>query len=174
MAITRFIRGFIEKILPTPIEVIEGTIRLSQDGSLYQYIWISTKGHLSVFIGGALGFILGLINGLIPVASKFLDTSIQMIRTIPHLALIPLVILWFGIGEQAKIFLVALGVAFPIYLNTYHGIRNVDKGLIEMGKVYGLKRIFAVFTDFITRGVAVNLSWCTLCIRYHVDVANCG
>ncbi|MET3321496.1 aliphatic sulfonate ABC transporter permease SsuC [Peribacillus butanolivorans] len=146
-----------KKILPTPIEVIEGTIRLSQDGSLYQYIWISTKrAFIGFFIGGALGFILGLLNGLIAVASKFLDTSIQMIRTIPHLALIPLVILWFGIGEQAKIFLVALGVAFPIYLNTYHGIRNVDKGLIEMGKVYGLKG-FSLFSKILLPGALPSI-----------------
>ncbi len=57
-----------------------------------------------------------------------------------HLAIIPLVILWFGIGEEAKIFLVAIGVFFPIYLNTFHGIRTVDKGLIEMARVYGLSQ----------------------------------
>jgi sulfonate transport system permease protein len=67
-----------------------------------------------------------------------LDTAVQMLRNIPHLALIPLVILWFGIGEEAKLFLVALGVFFPIYLNTFHGIRTVDAGLLEMGRVYGL------------------------------------
>ena len=54
------------------------------------------------------------------------DTTLQMVRNIPHLALIPLVILWFGIDEEAKIFLVALGVFFPIYINTLHGIRSVD------------------------------------------------
>lgn len=128
------------KILPTPMEVVEGTIRIAKDGSLYQYIWISTKrAFIGFFIGGLIGFFLGLVNGLFPLSSKLFDTSVQMIRTIPHLALVPLVILWFGIGEEAKIFLVALGVAFPIYLNTYHGIRNVDKGLIEMGRVYRLK-----------------------------------
>ena len=62
----------------------------------------------------------------------------QMLRNVPHLAIIPLVILWFGIAEEAKIFLVAIGVLFPIYLNTYHGIRTVDRGLIEMARVYGL------------------------------------
>jgi sulfonate transport system permease protein len=61
-----------------------------------------------------------------------------MVRNIPHLALIPLVILWFGIGDPARLFLVALGVFFPMYINTFHGIRSVDAGLIEMGKVYGL------------------------------------
>lgn len=68
-----------------------------------------------------------------------MDTTIQMLRNIPHLALIPLAILWFGVGEEAKLFLVALGVFFPLYLNTFHGIRSVDPALIEMGKTYGLR-----------------------------------
>jgi sulfonate transport system permease protein len=61
-----------------------------------------------------------------------------MVRNIPPLALIPLVILWFGIDESAKLFLVAIGVFFPIYLNTFHGIRSVDPGLIEMARSYGV------------------------------------
>lgn len=128
--------------LPTPMQVLAGAKRLYLDGTLMDTIWISTKrAFIGFFIGGMIGFLLGLVNGLSPLMSRLLDTSIQMIRTIPHLALIPLVILWFGVDESGKLFLVALGVAFPIYLNTYHGIRNVDKGLIEMGKVYGLKGI---------------------------------
>jgi sulfonate transport system permease protein len=63
-----------------------------------------------------------------------------MLRNIPALALIPLVILWFGIDETAKLFLIAVSVFFPIYLNTFHGIRNVDPGLVEMGRTYGLSR----------------------------------
>jgi sulfonate transport system permease protein len=79
---------------------------------------------------------MGLLTGLSPLADRFLDTSVQMVRTIPHLALIPLVILWFGIDEQAKLFLIALGVFFPLYLNTYHGIRSIDPGLVEMARMY--------------------------------------
>jgi sulfonate transport system permease protein len=71
-------------------------------------------------------------------AEILLDTTIQMVRNIPPLALIPLVILWFGIDESAKLFLVALGVFFPVYINTFHGIRSVDRGLLEMGRTYGL------------------------------------
>ena len=112
---------------------------------------LSTKrAFIGFFIGGMIGFVLGLLNSMIPIASRLFDTSVQMIRTIPHLALIPLVILWFGIGEEAKVFLVALGVAFPIYLNTYHGIRNVDKGLIEMGRVYRLKGLALFLASSIT------------------------
>lgn len=143
--------------LPTPFQVLEGTIRLIEDGSLIDYIWTSTKRALIGFlIGGSIGFFLGLMNGLSRFASTLLDTSIQMIRTIPHLALAPLVIIWFGIGEEAKLFLVALGVAFPIYINTYHGIRNVDPNLIEMGKVYGLNRI-ALFWQILFPGALPSI-----------------
>jgi len=82
--------------------------------------------------------LLGLLNGTFRAAETLLDSSLQMVRNIPALALIPLVILWFGIDEAAKLFLVAVGVFFPIYLNTFHGIRSVDKGLIEMARSYGL------------------------------------
>src|SRR5699024_11544305 len=90
-------------------------------------------------IGGSIGFLRGLFNGVSRYSELLFDTSIQMLRNIPHLALIPLVILWFGNDEFSKIFLVALGVLFPIYINTFHGIKSVDTGLIEMGQAYGLK-----------------------------------
>ena len=67
-----------------------------------------------------------------------------MVRNIPHLALIPLVILWFGIDEEAKMFLVALGVFFPIYVNTLHGVRTVDPQLLEMGRAYGMSALAPV------------------------------
>ncbi|XGV99165.1 MAG: aliphatic sulfonate ABC transporter permease SsuC [Leptolyngbya sp. BL-A-14] len=128
------------RILPAPTSVVQAGVNLASTGELWQNLYISAVRALTGFlIGGAFGFVLGLLNGLFPVAERLLDTSMQMLRTIPHLALIPLIILWFGIGEEAKIFLVAIGVLFPIYLNTYHGVHTVDKGLIEMGKVYGLK-----------------------------------
>ncbi|MBW4471712.1 MAG: aliphatic sulfonate ABC transporter permease SsuC [Stenomitos rutilans HA7619-LM2] len=128
------------RILPAPTAVLQAGITLATTGELWQNLYISAIRALTGFlIGGVLGFVLGLLNGLFPVAERLLDTSLQMLRNIPHLALIPLVILWFGIGEEAKIFLVAIGVLFPIYLNTYHGVHTVDQGLIEMGKVYGLK-----------------------------------
>jgi len=101
---------------------------------------VSTARALSgLLIGGGLGLGLGLLTGSLRWAETLLDTTLQMVRNIPPLALIPLVILWFGIDESAKLFLVAVGVFFPIYLNTFHGIRSVDKGLIEMARSYGLK-----------------------------------
>ena len=127
------------RILPAPLSVLGAAINLAKTGELFRNISISATRAISGFLlGGSIGFILGLLNGISPIAEKLLDTSIQMLRNIPNLALIPLVILWFGIGDEARLFLVSLGVMFPIYLNTFHGIRSVDPGLIEMGKVYGL------------------------------------
>ena len=79
-----------------------------------------------------------------------------MVRNIPALALIPLVILWFGIDESAKLFLIAVAVFFPIYLNTFHGIRNVDPGLIEMGRTYGLNR-WQLYTQIILPGAISSI-----------------
>lgn len=128
-----------ERILPAPTQVIQAAIELLGTGELLDHIRISLwRAMLGFLIGGIVGFVFGLINGVFKLSDLFFDTSIQMLRNIPHLALIPLVILWFGIGETSKIFLVALGVMFPVYINTYHGIKTVDKKLIEMGKAYGL------------------------------------
>ncbi|BAY16313.1 binding-protein-dependent transport systems inner membrane component [Anabaenopsis circularis NIES-21] len=130
------------RILPAPSGVVITAFKLAATGELFQHIGISAGRAISGFlVGGSIGFSLGLLNGIFPLAEKLLDSSLQMLRTIPNLALIPLVILWFGIGDQARLFLVSMGVFFPLYLNTFHGIRSVDPGLIEMGRVYGLKPV---------------------------------
>ncbi|MEH2461892.1 ABC transporter permease subunit [Nostoc sp.] len=162
------------RILPAPSGVIATAIKLGSTGELFQNIGISAGRAISGFIiGGSIGFGLGLLNGFSPVAEKLLDSSLQMLRTIPNLALIPLVILWFGIGEQARLFLVSIGVFFPLYLNTFHGIRSVDPELIEMGKVYGLKTpqllwqiIFPGALSSILVGVRFSLGimWLTLIV----------
>ncbi|MEH1783885.1 MAG: ABC transporter permease subunit [Nostoc sp.] len=162
------------RILPAPSGVIATAIKLGSTGELFQNIGISAGRAISGFIvGGSIGFGLGLLNGFSHVAEKLLDSSLQMLRTIPNLALIPLVILWFGIGDQARLFLVSMGVFFPLYLNTFHGIRSVDPGLIEMGKVYGLKTpqllwqiIFPGALSSILVGVRFSLGimWLTLIV----------
>lgn len=128
------------RILPEPWAVIEAGIRLARSGELWRHVWVSTLRALAGFaIGGSLGMLLGLLTGSLKKMEIILDTSLQMIRNIPPLALMPLVILWFGIDEAAKLFLIAFGVFFAVYINTFHGIRSVDPALIEMGKSYGLK-----------------------------------
>lgn len=129
------------RVLPSPSAVVLAFWNLLLSGELIEHVRVSAgRALLGLFIGGGLGLLLGLLNGSSKIASNLLDSTLQMIRNIPALALIPLVILWFGIDETAKLFLVAVGVFFPIYVNTYHGIRSVDPQLIEMGKSYGLSR----------------------------------
>ncbi|MCM3715844.1 ABC transporter permease subunit [Halalkalibacter oceani] len=128
------------RILPAPLSVLEAAVDLTKSGLLPDYIQSSaSRAFYGFAIGGGIGFLLGLLNGIWKLAEQVLDTSMQMIRNIPNLALIPLVIVWFGIGEESKVILIASSVFFPIYLNTYHGIKNVDPLLKEMGIVYRLK-----------------------------------
>ncbi|MBY0011848.1 ABC transporter permease subunit [Paenibacillus typhae] len=127
-------------ILPQPAQVGRAALELIRSGELADNVAISARRALLGFLtGGTIGFLLGLFNGVWARAELLLDTTIQMVRNIPHLALIPIAILWFGIGEETKLVLVSLGVFFPIYLNTFHGIRSVDPKLVEMGKVYGYR-----------------------------------
>lgn len=129
------------RVLPAPIDVVKAAWRLTASGELWTHVKVSAARALTgLVIGGGLGLALGLLTGSVRFAETLLDSTLQMVRNIPALALIPLVILWFGIDESAKLFLIAVSVFFPIYLNTFHGIRNVDPQLIEMGRTYGLTR----------------------------------
>ena len=129
-------------VLPAPTAVMEAAWRLTLSGELFGHIAVSFRRAVSGFlVGGLLAFALGLANGLSALSERLTDTTVQMLRNIPNLALIPLVILWFGIEEEAKLFLTALGVFFPVYINTFHGVRTVDPQLVEMGRSYGMGRL---------------------------------
>lgn len=126
-------------ILPAPTKVVATGVSLVQDGTLLPDIGISLlRAACGFAIGGSIGFALGVAVGFSRTAGLLLDRTILMLRAIPFLAVLPLVIVWLGIGEGAKIFLVAFGVAFPIYMNTVLGIRQVDPKLVELGRVTGL------------------------------------
>ena len=128
------------RVLPAPFDIATALVSLTASGELIEHMQISCSRALAGFVlGGAVGLALGFWTGTSHTMERLLDTSVQMVRNVPHLALIPLVILWFGIDEEAKLFLIALGVMFPIYLNTFHGIRSVDRQLVEMGAAYGLR-----------------------------------
>ncbi|MBN3731384.1 aliphatic sulfonate ABC transporter permease SsuC [Burkholderia sp. Tr-20390] len=145
------------RVLPEPVAVVRAAWSLVTSGEMWANVKVSTWRALFGFaIGGGVGLALGLATGLSKAAEVALDSTIQMIRNIPALAMIPLVILWFGIDEKAKLFLVALGVFFPVYINTYHGIRSVDANLIEMAKSYGV-RGFALYRDVILPGALPSI-----------------
>lgn len=145
------------RVLPSPVAVFLAFIKLTLSGELWTNVKISSLRALSGFlVGGSLALVLGLLTGSFRKLEVLLDTTLQMIRNIPPLALIPLVILWFGIDESAKLFLVSIGVFFPIYLNTFHGIKSVDPGLIEMAKSYGLKG-FSLYRHVIFPGALPSI-----------------
>ena len=151
-------RGWLStRVLPAPLDVLQAAWTLAESGELWTPVKVSAARALSgLAIGGGLGLLLGLLTGSLRWAETLLDSTIQMVRNIPALALIPLVILWFGIDESAKLFLIAVSVFFPIYLNTYHGIRNVDPGLVEMGRTYGLTR-WQLYRDIILPGALSSI-----------------
>jgi sulfonate transport system permease protein len=168
------------RILPPPLKVVQAALKLASTGELLTDVSVSTlRAASGLLVGGSIGFLLGMSNGLFKLSEKLLDTTIQMIRTVPNLALLPLVILWFGIGDSARLFLISLGVFFPIYINTFHGIRNVDPDLIEMGRVYGLSKwqlfrqvIFPGALPSILVGVRLSLGimWLTLIVAETIAV----
>ncbi|MGV1832761.1 aliphatic sulfonate ABC transporter permease SsuC [Agrobacterium vitis] len=161
-------------VLPAPLDVFKAAWELSASGELWENLAVSFwRAALGFTIGAGLGLTLGLVTGLSRVGETLFDSSLQMLRSIPSLAIIPLVIMWFGIGEGAKIFLVVFGTLFPVYLNTYHGIKSVDSGLIEMGRNYGLSRwgllryiILPGATSSILVGVryALGVAWIVLIV----------
>jgi sulfonate transport system permease protein len=145
------------RVLPEPLAVFRSAWALFQSGELVHHVLVSTRRALTgLAIGGGLGLTLGLTTGTFRRAETLLDTTLQMVRNVPPLALIPLVILWFGIDEAAKVFIVALGVFFPLYLNTYHGIRSVDPALIEMAKSYGVNG-WRLYRDVILPGAFASI-----------------
>jgi sulfonate transport system permease protein len=167
--------GYIpDRVLPAPSDVVVAGWQLLRSGELVKNIWVSFwRAIVGLAIGGAIGFALGLANGLSRRTEQVVDSTLQMIRNIPHLALIPLVILWFGIDETAKIVLVALGVFFPIYINTQHGIRSVDAQLVEMGRTYGMTpaglfwQVYlpgALPSIFVGLRYALGIMWLTLIV----------
>lgn len=126
-------------ILPSPRGLWEGVQVLWARENLLGQIGVSLSRAL---IGGTVGIVLGLLlgtaAGLSRLGEEFLDALLQMLRTVPFLALVPLFIVWFGIGETPKLLLIALATMFPMYLNTYAGVRNVDRKVIEAMRSFGL------------------------------------
>ncbi len=175
--------GFIEaRTLPAPSQVAVAFWESAKSGELGRNVLISfERAIIGLAIGGGLGFVLGILTGVSRRAELLLDSGLQMLRNVPHLAIIPMVILWFGIDETAKIFLVAVGTLFPVYLNTYHGIRTIDRGLIEMAEVNGLGK-FAIFWRVLLPGAmpsvlvglryALGIMWLTLIVAETISASS--
>ncbi|MFA1542739.1 ABC transporter permease [Actinomadura monticuli] len=128
--------------LPPPTDVLAAGRRLAADGTLGGYLADSVqRAAAGLLIGGLLALALGALAGLLRIGDDLVDPTVQMARMLPHLGLVPLLIIWLGIGESTKITLVALGAFFPVYLNTYAGIRDIDERLVEAAKTCGLSAL---------------------------------
>ncbi|MCG7505997.1 ABC transporter permease subunit [Mesorhizobium retamae] len=144
------------------------TISLVNRGQLQHHILVSLQRvALGFALGAVTGLALGIIVGLSIAARQIADLTVQMVRTVPHLALVPLMIFWFGIGEEPRILLVALGVVFSVYINTVSGIRSVDPKLVEMGRSYGLSKAELIWSIILPGALQQILTG----IRYALGVA---
>jgi sulfonate transport system permease protein len=129
-------------ILPAPSAVAATFGELAWSGRLEVHLLVSLKRAMAgLGIGVALGTIFALIGGLSRRGEIAVDPTMQILRTLPFLGVVPLFILWFGIGETTKIALIALATKTPIYLTLYGGIRAIDPKLIEAGESLGLNRL---------------------------------
>jgi sulfonate transport system permease protein len=127
--------------LASPVDVWHSARHLSSSGELWPSIAISLRRVvLGLLIGVGIGTVLGLAAGLSRVGEELVDAPLQMLRSLPFLGLLPLLIVWLGIGEGIKIGLVAIGVVFPVYLNLYKGIRSVDPRFAELSRACGVGR----------------------------------
>jgi sulfonate transport system permease protein len=155
--------------MPAPSQVAQTLYLLAQSGELWRHLNASLLRVGAGFaIGAALAIAIGTWVGLSRRAEAYLEPTFQALRAIPSLAWVPLLLLWLGIDETPKIVLIALGAFFPVYLALLAGIRNIDRKLVEVGRLYGLsplalvRRILlpaalpSLFTGL--RG-ALSLSW---------------
>ncbi|MCF4119539.1 ABC transporter permease [Antribacter sp. KLBMP9083] len=134
--------GFIDpRVLSAPWTVVTTGAELVADGRLGEHLTVSlTRAALGLVTGTAAGVVLALVAGLSRVGDAVLDGPIQVKRAIPSLALLPLLILWFGIGEEMKVITIALGVFVPVYLHTHNGLRAIDSRYVELAETVRLSR----------------------------------
>lgn len=128
-----------ERTIASPAQIAARAVELVQDGTLGTATLVSLQRvGLGFVIGAAIGLSLAVVAGLSRLGENVVDPPMQMLRTLPHFGLIPLFILWMGIGEQPKLALIAMGVCFPLYLNTFAGIRGIDRRTMEAARAMSL------------------------------------
>ncbi len=128
-------------LLPTPEIIVKEFVSLTLSGELLSNLRISAwRALLGFLLGGGLGLAAGLWVGFSYRAERLIDPSFQMLRTLPHLAVAPLFILWFGFDETSKVLLIAKGAFFPLYVNTFLGLRSVDRKLFDVAELLQFSR----------------------------------
>lgn len=159
-------------IMPSPSKVVNTVISLFESGILLSHLTVSVgrvlKGYL---LAALLGIVLGILIGLSKHLERLTELLVQIIKPIPPIAWIPLVILWFGIGESGKVFLIFLGGFFTILINVVDGIRNTDVKYIEVSRSMEtpfLKHVFMLVipaaAPSVFTGLRTGLSSCWMCV----------
>lgn len=134
-----------ERTLASPRAVLDAAGRLVDGGQLQDNLVVSLQRAMTgLLIGVSVGVVLALVAGLSRAGEFLLDANLQMLRSMPILALVPLAIVWFGIGEEVKVLLVSLAVMFPIYLNTHAAVRGVERRFVDLAATVGLSRLALV------------------------------
>ncbi|AUG82027.1 ABC transporter permease [Kitasatospora sp. MMS16-BH015] len=129
------------RVLATPSQVFAAAVELGRTGELADNLLASLQRVVEgLAVGVSLGVALAVVAGLFRLGEELVDSTMQILRALPALGLLPLVIIWFGVGEEPKVVLVAFASAFPVYVNTYAGIRGVEQKLVESARVLGLGR----------------------------------
>lgn len=160
------------QLFSSPLLIVTNTMELIQTGELIIHLQISlTRALLGFGLGGILGLFVGIVVGMNKKSEEYLNPSIQMLRTIPLLVLTPLFIMWFGFGELSKVLLIALGTFFPVYLQTYLGLRNVDQKLYEVAQILEFNRpekitklMIPAALPNILQGLRLGLSAAWMCL----------
>jgi sulfonate transport system permease protein len=126
--------------LSSPAATWDAFVELWRHQDLLGDIGVSARrAVLGLALGAGVGLILGIVVGLTRLGEELFDASMQMLRMVPYPAVIFLFIIWFGIGEMAKVLLIGLATLFPMYLNTSNGVRNVDRRVVEAARCFGVK-----------------------------------
>ncbi|MGM9923595.1 MAG: ABC transporter permease [Bacillus sp. (in: firmicutes)] len=161
-----------EQLFSSPLLIAASFIELIQSGEMAKHLQISlTRAALGFVLGGTLGLLVGVIVGMNKKSEEYLNPSIQMLRTVPLLVITPLFIMWFGFGELSKVLLIALGAFFPLYLQTFLGMRNVDKKLYDVALIFEYSRMEKVMKLMIPAalpnillGIRLALSAAWMCL----------
>ncbi|MCL6445859.1 MAG: ABC transporter permease, partial [Alicyclobacillus sp.] len=131
-----------DRFFPTPVQVVQQIFADGQNGELFHDVGISLYRILLGFVFGAVpGLVLGLSMGLFGVVRAIFDPIVSALMPIPKLALMPLIMVLFGLGETEKIVVIMLGVVFPVIVNTAAGVRNIDRQYMDVAKNFGASKL---------------------------------
>ncbi|NUP45558.1 MAG: ABC transporter permease [Streptomyces sp.] len=132
-------------LLASPGQVLSAFRELWTSGQLGDALGVSlTRAGLGLAFGTSAGLALGVVTGFSRLGEELLDSSLQLLRTIPFLSLVPLFMVWFGIGETARVVLIAVATSFPMYVSAAGGVRNTDRRLVEAMRSFGMGRLALV------------------------------